>query len=72
MSLRASIILAVIKGNGKMWFLLWMQFFQNTLKYHQLSQHDTQIECMKAKDDAKVLVTSSTIMVQCFEVKIGN
>jgi hypothetical protein len=46
-----------------------MQFFNSTLKYHQLSQHDTQIECMKARDEAKVLVTARTIMVQCFEVK---
>lgn len=52
-----------------MWFLVWMQFSNNNLMYHQLSQHDTQIECMKARDDAKVLVTARTIMVQCFEVK---
>ena len=55
-----------------MFFLVWLQFFNGELKYHQLSQHTNQIECMKAKDGAKVLVTSSTIMVQCFEVKVGD
>ena len=55
-----------------MWFLIWMQFFNSDLRYHQLSQHENQIECMQARDDAKVLVTSSTIMVQCFEVKVGD
>jgi len=51
------------------WFLMWMQFFNNDLRYHQLSQHSDRVECMKARDDAKVLVTARTIMVQCFEVK---
>jgi len=55
-----------------MWFLIWMQFFNSDLRYHQLSQHENQIECMQARDDAKVLVTSSTIMVQCFEVTFGD
>ena len=55
-----------------MWFLIWMQFFNNDLKYYQISQHPNQIECMKARTEAKVLVTSSTIMVQCFEVKVGD
>jgi len=40
----------------------------NDLQYHQLSQHSDRSACMKAKDDAMVLVTASTIMVQCFEV----
>ena len=55
-----------------MFFLIWMQFVNNDLRYYQISQHDSQIECMKAKADAKVLVTSSTIMVQCLEVKAGD
>ena len=55
-----------------MWFLMWMQFFNNDLNYHQLSQHPNRVECMKARDEAKVLVTARTIMVQCFEVRIGD
>jgi len=51
-----------------MWFLVWFQFMNNDLNYHQLSQHPDRGECMRARDDAKVLVTSPTIMVQCFEV----
>ena len=51
-----------------MWFLVWFQFINNNLNYHQLSQHSDRGECMRARDDAKVLVTSPNIMVQCFEV----
>ena len=53
------------------YFLLWFQFINNDLQYYQLSQFDTEAECLKAKDTAQVLVTSSTITVECFEVKQG-
>jgi len=51
-----------------MFFLIWMQFYNNDLKYYQLSQHSTLGECAMARDDAMVLVTARTIMVECFEV----
>ena len=52
-----------------MWFLVWFQFINNDLTYYQISNFPTQDECLKAKNTAQVLVTSSTITVECFEVK---
>tara|TARA_R110000765_G_scaffold249130_1_gene350908 strand:- start:483 stop:656 length:174 start_codon:yes stop_codon:yes gene_type:complete len=53
------------------YFLLWFQFINNDLHYYQLSQFSTEAECFTAKETAQVLVTDSTITVECFEVKPG-
>ena len=51
-----------------MWILVWFMFTNGTLEHYELGQFQTREACQKASDDAKVLVTSSTIAVYCFEV----
>ena len=51
------------------YFLLWFQFINNDLHYYQLSQFSTEAECFTAKETAQVLVTDSTITVECLKVK---
>lgn len=52
-----------------MWLLLWFQLINNDLHYYQLSQFSTEAECFTAKETAQVLVTDSTITVECLKVK---
>ncbi len=51
-----------------MWILVWFMFTNGTLEHYDLGHFRTGEACQTALDDAKVLVTSSTIAVYCFEV----
>jgi hypothetical protein len=51
-----------------MWFLVWFMFTNNRLEHYQLGQFPTKIDCEKAQEESKVLVTNSTTVVYCFEV----
>ena len=51
-----------------MWILVWFMFTNGALEHYELGQFRTSEECQMSLDDAKVLVTSSTIAVYCFEV----
>jgi len=51
-----------------MWILVWFMFTNGTLEHYELGQFRTSEACQTALDDAKVLITSSTIAVYCFEV----
>jgi hypothetical protein len=55
-----------------MWILVWFMFTNGTLEHYELGQFRTSEACQKALDDAKVLVTSNTIAVYCFEVKLNQ
>jgi len=50
-----------------MWFLVWFQFINNDLTHYQLGQFTTEMLCEDAKEDAMVLIISSTTSVYCFE-----
>ena len=50
-----------------MWFLVWFQFINNDLTHYQLGQFTTEMLCEDAKEDAMVLIVSSTTSVYCFE-----
>ncbi len=51
-----------------MWIAVWFMFTNGTLEHYELGQFQTSEACQKAMVDAKVLITSSTIAVYCFEV----
>lgn len=51
-----------------MWILVWFMFTNGALEHYELGQFQTREACQTALDEAKVLVTSSTIAVYCFEV----
>lgn len=51
-----------------MWFLVWFMFTNSNLKHYQLEQFPTELECKEGLERAKVLITSSTTVVYCFEV----
>jgi len=51
-----------------MWFLVWFQFMNNNLDHYQLGQFPTQILCEDAKEKSKILITTSSTSVYCFEV----
>jgi hypothetical protein len=51
-----------------MWFLVWFQFMNNNLDHYQLGQFPTQLLCETAKEKSRVLITTSSTAVYCFEV----
>jgi hypothetical protein len=51
-----------------MWILVWFMFTNGALEHYELGQFRTREACQTALNDAKVLVTISTIAVYCFEV----
>tara|TARA_R110002167_G_scaffold301683_1_gene505990 strand:+ start:465 stop:629 length:165 start_codon:yes stop_codon:yes gene_type:complete len=51
-----------------MFFLVWFMFTNNKIDYYQLGQFPTESACKEALEEAKVLITSSTKSVLCFEV----
>ena len=57
-----------IKGDGRLWFLVWFVVINNNIEHYQLNQFPTEIECAEALEDAKVLITTSQTTVYCFEV----
>tara|TARA_R110000744_G_scaffold340915_1_gene446213 strand:- start:36 stop:203 length:168 start_codon:yes stop_codon:yes gene_type:complete len=52
-----------------MWFLFWFQFMNNDLTSYPLGQFSSEMLCEDAKEDATVLITSSTTAMYCFEAK---
>jgi hypothetical protein len=59
---------ASIRGDGRLWFLIWFQVINNNIEHYQLNQFPTENECEEALEDAKVLITTSQTTVYCFEV----
>ena len=57
-----------IKGDGKLWVLLWFQVMNNNIEHYELNQFKTEKECREALEDAKILITTSQTAVYCFEV----
>jgi hypothetical protein len=51
-----------------MWFLVWFQVMNNNFEHYQLGQFPTQLLCEAAEDTAKVLITTSSTAVYCFEI----
>jgi hypothetical protein len=51
-----------------MWFLVWFMFSNSNIENYQLGQFSTEVGCQNALKEAKVLITTSTTVVYCFEV----
>jgi hypothetical protein len=53
-----------------MWLLFWFQFINNDLTNYKLGQFSSELLCNSAKEEAKVLITSSTEMLYCFKAQL--
>tara|TARA_R110000787_G_scaffold1012_1_gene3684 strand:- start:1 stop:174 length:174 start_codon:yes stop_codon:yes gene_type:complete len=55
-----------------MWVLVWFQIINNNVNHYELGQFADSSSCVRAKEDAKVLITDSNTITYCFEVKVGD
>tara|TARA_R110000851_G_scaffold329107_1_gene500696 strand:+ start:550 stop:723 length:174 start_codon:yes stop_codon:yes gene_type:complete len=55
-----------------MWVLVWFQIINNNVNHYELGQFADSSSCVRAKEDAKVLITDSNTITYCFGVKVGD
>ena len=62
--------LGVIWKNGDvMWVLVWFQIINTDVNHYELGQFEDNSSCIRAKDDAKVLITATNTVTYCFQIK---
>ena len=52
-----------------MWVLVWFQLLNNTVNHFELGQFEDNSSCVRAKDEAKVLITDSNTVTYCFQIQ---
>tara|TARA_R100001377_G_scaffold50076_1_gene29113 strand:+ start:494 stop:661 length:168 start_codon:yes stop_codon:yes gene_type:complete len=52
-----------------MWVLVWFQIINTDVNHYELGQFEDNSSCIRAKDDAKVLITATNTVTYCFQIK---
>jgi len=50
------------------WLLVWFQLINNNVTHYELGQFISEEDCVKAKEEAVVLITNSSTTLYCFEI----
>ena len=52
------------------WILIWMQLISgNPVDHFVLGRYETQLECSKSKELAKVMISHNGIAITCLGIK---
>ena len=55
------------------WILIWMQLISgNPVDHFVLGSYETQNECTKSKERAKVMITHNGIAITCLGIKYND
>ena len=54
-----------------MWVLVWMQLVTGMpLQYYQLNSFESRTVCEQYKEQAKIMVTNTNMIVACLNVRV--